>query len=162
MEKPLTIGGMLHDVYLALGTNLGDRQDNLAKALAGMPPAVHVVRASSVLETEPWGYLEQPRFLNQVVQAETELEPEELLTFVKQLEVKVGRTPTFHYGPRQIDIDILLYDDLQLDTPSLTIPHPQIPFRDFVLLPLRELAPKLAIPGLGKTVEGLVSEGKFM
>jgi 2-amino-4-hydroxy-6-hydroxymethyldihydropteridine diphosphokinase len=152
---------MLHDVYLALGTNLGDRQENLAKALAGMPPVVRVVRASSVLETEPWGYTDQPRFLNQVVQAETELRPEELLVYVKQLEVKVGRTPTFHYGPRLIDIDILLYDDLQIDTPTLTIPHPQIPFRDFVLLPMRELDPDLVIPGLGKSVQELVSEGDF-
>jgi 2-amino-4-hydroxy-6-hydroxymethyldihydropteridine diphosphokinase len=152
---------MFHDVYLALGTNLGNREENLAKALAGMPPAVRVVRASSVLETEPWGFTDQPRFLNQVVQAETELGPEELLVYIKQLEVKVGRTPTFHYGPRQIDIDILLYDDLQIDTPTLTIPHPQIPFRDFVLLPMRELDPDLVIPGLGKSIQELVSEGDF-
>ncbi len=152
---------MLHTVYLALGTNLGDRQDNLTNALASLPPAVHVLRISPVYETEPWGYADQPRFLNQVIQAETELAPQELLAYLKRLEAAIGRTPTFHYGPRLIDLDILLYDDQQIATPDLTIPHPHMTERAFVLVPLRDLAPQLVIPGTGKTVEEIIAEKDY-
>jgi 2-amino-4-hydroxy-6-hydroxymethyldihydropteridine diphosphokinase len=152
---------MRHTVYLALGTNLGTRQDNLAEAQANLPPAVRVLRASPVYETEPWGFADQPRFLNQVVQAETDLAPADLLAYLKQLEVELGRTPTFHYGPRLIDLDILLYDDQQIETPDLTIPHPHMAERAFVLIPLNDLAPQLVIPGTGKTVEEIVKEKDF-
>jgi 2-amino-4-hydroxy-6-hydroxymethyldihydropteridine diphosphokinase len=148
---------MSHTVYIALGTNLGDRQANLAQAREGLPPAVRVARVSPVYETEPWGYTDQPRFLNQVFHTETNLAPKELLAYLKRLESVLGRTPTFHYGPRLIDLDILLYDDLQIETPHLTIPHPHLSERAFVLVPLADLAPDLEIPGLGKSVRELLA-----
>jgi 2-amino-4-hydroxy-6-hydroxymethyldihydropteridine diphosphokinase len=148
---------MSHTVYIALGTNLGDRQANLTQAREALPPAVRVTQASPVYETEPWGYTDQPRFLNQAIQAETNLAPKELLAYLKRLESNLGRTPTFHYGPRLIDLDILLYDDLQIETPNLTIPHPHLSERPFVLVPLADLASERCIPGLGKSVKELLA-----
>jgi 2-amino-4-hydroxy-6-hydroxymethyldihydropteridine diphosphokinase len=148
---------MSHRVYLALGTNLGDRLANLQAAQAAMPPAVRVLSASPVYETPPWGIHDQPAFLNQVLLAETELEPAELLAYLKKLEERLGRTPGVRYGPRLIDLDILFYDDLVIDTPGLVIPHPRLVGRAFVLVPLADLAPKLRHPLEGKTVEEMLS-----
>jgi 2-amino-4-hydroxy-6-hydroxymethyldihydropteridine diphosphokinase len=154
---------MAHSVYLALGTNLGDRLANLQQALAALPPLVRLLAASPVYETPPWGYVDQPAFLNQVVQAETGLDPHALLSTLKQVETSVGRQATFRYGPRLIDLDILFYDDLLLNTPELTIPHPHIPERAFVLVPLADLNPDLLHPSLAKTVrqmlEGIDTRG---
>ena len=147
---------MQHTFYLGLGTNIGDRAHNLAAALAALPPAVQVIQASPVYETEPWGYTDQPVFLNQAAQAETALAPIELLAYLKRLETNLGRTPTFHYGPRLIDLDILLYDDLQLESLELVLPHPHIAERPFVLAPLADLAPGLVIPGIGRSVGELL------
>jgi len=139
-------------IYLGLGTNLGKRTDNLQAAAAALPPAVKVLRVSSIYETEPWGYIEQPAFLNQVIEAETLLAPLELLAHLKHIEADLGRQPTFRFGPRLIDLDILFYGDWVIDLPELRIPHPHLAERAFVLAPLAELAPTLRHPQTGKTI----------
>lgn len=133
--------------YLGLGTNLGDRLENLRAARAALPPDVTVLQASPIYETAPWGYTHQLAFLNQVIEAETSLAPLALLAYVKKLETNLGRTPTFRYGPRLMDIDILLYGDLVIDLPDLSIPHPRLPERAFMLVPLADLAPDRIQPG---------------
>ncbi|HEY9088231.1 MAG TPA: 2-amino-4-hydroxy-6-hydroxymethyldihydropteridine diphosphokinase, partial [Anaerolineaceae bacterium] len=146
---------MTQIVYLALGSNMGDRQQNLALALAALSPAVTVLRASPIYETPPWGYADQPTFLNQVVQAETSLPPLDLLAYLKELERTLGRKPSFQNGPRQIDIDILLYGAEVLNLPQLVIPHPRMHERGFVLVPLADLAPDLIHPVLGRSIRDL-------
>lgn len=143
---------MTHIVYLALGTNLGDRALNLQKAIASLAPNVQTLSQSSIYETEPWGYSDQPYFLNQVIKCSTSLEPAALLAFLKEIEAQMGRQETFRFGPRLIDLDILFYDDLILDTPTLTIPHPRIIERAFVLIPLSEIAPDLIHPVKNKSI----------
>jgi 2-amino-4-hydroxy-6-hydroxymethyldihydropteridine diphosphokinase len=143
-------------IYLGLGTNLGDRPANLLAATAALLPQVRVLRLSKVYETEPWGYHDQPAFLNQVIEAETELPPLELLAYLKQIEFSLGRQPSFQYGPRQIDLDILFYGDQVVELPGLTIPHPHLAERAFVLVPLAELAPNLRHPSSGRTVLEMV------
>lgn len=153
---------MAHTVYLALGTNLGDRLENLRAATAALAPQVKVGATSPVYETQPWGYADQPAFLNMVVCAETELPPAALLTHLKDQEQALGRTPSFRNGPRLIDLDILFYDDLTLDTSTnsvtpLVIPHPRLHERAFVLIPLNDLAPRLVHPLLHRSVEQLLA-----
>ena len=148
---------MAHSITLSLGSNLGARSANLRRAIRLLAPQVRVTRLSGVYETEPWGYLDQPRFLNMAVAAETELEPTELLAHIKRTEVEMGRAPTFRYGPRSIDMDILFYDDAQVDLPGLQIPHPQVAQRPFVLVPLNDVAPDLVHPGLGMRVSDLLA-----
>jgi 2-amino-4-hydroxy-6-hydroxymethyldihydropteridine diphosphokinase len=145
-------------VFLGLGTNLGDRRANLTSALAALAPQVRVTRCSSLYETPPWGYTAQPAFLNQVLAGETHLPPVELLAFLKQIEVEIGRTPSFRYGPRLIDIDILYYDSQVLDLPGLSIPHPRLPERAFMLVPLAEIAPALRHPRTGLTSLELLAQ----
>lgn len=149
---------MTHTIYLALGTNIGDRFANLGATLAALPSVVRVSAASPIYETEPWGYSEQPAFLNQVISAETQLEPLDLLAHLKRLEIELGRTPTFRYGPRLIDMDILFYDNILLSVPGLEIPHPRLPERPFVLVPLVDLAPDFRHPRLGKTLQELLAQ----
>ena len=146
-----------HIVYLALGTNLGDRSGNLKQAIAALTPQLDVKAKSQVYETPPWGFEEQPKFLNQVVKANTYLDPEPLLKHLKRLEVALGRQESFPNGPRLIDIDLLFYDDLVLNKPSLVIPHPRLHERGFVLVPLMDIAPNLVHPVQQKTVQELVA-----
>jgi 2-amino-4-hydroxy-6-hydroxymethyldihydropteridine diphosphokinase len=148
---------MEHIVYLALGSNMGMRLANLKNAVNSFTPQMHVRAKSAVYETPPWGFKEQPPFLNQVVKVETYLQPEALLQHLKRLEVALGREPNFQNGPRLIDIDILFYDDLILDSPTVQIPHPRMHERAFVLAPLADLAPDLVHPALGKSVSELLA-----
>jgi 2-amino-4-hydroxy-6-hydroxymethyldihydropteridine diphosphokinase len=141
-----------HIVYLALGTNLGDRPANLKQAIASLTPQLEVKTKSQVYETPPWGFVDQPKFLNQVIKANTYLDPEPLLKHLKRLEVALGRKESFPNGPRLIDMDILFYDDLVVDKPSIVIPHPRLHERGFVLLPLLEIAPNLVHPVNKKSV----------
>jgi 2-amino-4-hydroxy-6-hydroxymethyldihydropteridine diphosphokinase len=143
-------------LYLALGTNLGDRFANLQDAIAALPPAVRVLTLSPVYETPPWGLTDQPAFLNMVLQGETLLAPIELLKRLKLLETELGRLPAVRWGPRRIDMDILFYDKLILDIPGLTIPHPRLHERAFVLVPLADLAPDLVHPLLRKSISHLM------
>jgi 2-amino-4-hydroxy-6-hydroxymethyldihydropteridine diphosphokinase len=144
-----------HTIYIALGTNLGDRVANLKQAIAAMPPQITVKAKSSVYETPPWGYEEQPKFLNQVLKAKTYLDPDTLLKHLKRLEVALGRKESFTNGPRLIDMDILFYDDLIVNTPTLTIPHPRLHERAFVLMPLMDISPELVHPVLQKSIHDL-------
>lgn len=146
-----------HVVYLALGSNLGDRQENLRQAIAALPPQMEVKAKSHVYETPPWGYEEQAKFYNQAIQVETYVQPEPLLKHLKRLEVALGRHATFKNGPRLIDIDILFYDNLVWNSPLLTIPHPRLHERGFVLLPLLDIAPELVHPVLKKSIRELVA-----
>ena len=147
-----------HIVYLALGSNLGNRLDNLKQAIAALTPQLEVKSKSQVYETPPWGYEDQPKFLNQVIKAETYLDPERLLKHLKRLEVALGRKASFPNGPRLIDMDLLFYDDLVLNKPSLVIPHPRLHERAFVLLPLMDIAPELVHPVTGKTVREMAEQ----
>jgi 2-amino-4-hydroxy-6-hydroxymethyldihydropteridine diphosphokinase len=145
-------------VFISLGTNLGDRLINLKTAIKALPPQVKPLEQSRVYNTAPWGYSEQPDFLNQVVKGETSLDPAELLIYLKGLEEALGRVPTFRFGPRLIDIDLLFYEDLVMESPDLVIPHPRLHERPFVLAPLADLSPDFVHPKLGKTVRQMLAE----
>jgi dihydroneopterin aldolase/2-amino-4-hydroxy-6-hydroxymethyldihydropteridine diphosphokinase len=135
-------------VYIGLGSNMGDREKNLADAVSRLSslPFITFLKQSSVLETEPVDYLEQPRFLNKIIVIETTLAPRELLNRTGKIEIELGRRKTVPKGPRTIDLDILLYDDIILQTADLTIPHPEIKNRKFILQHLVELDPDLTDP----------------
>ena len=147
--------------YIGLGSNLGDREAYLSEAIMRLadPPSLTILRASSIYVTAPWGYAEQPDFLNCVLEIETRLPPVSLLRRAKEVEQEIGRRPVSQrYGPRLIDVDILLYGDMtvQLDAPDLQIPHPRIEQRAFVLIPLAELNNHLVHPTLHITIADLV------
>ena len=146
-----------HIVYLGLGSNLGNRLSNLKAAVSQFSPQLRVLDVSQVYETPPWGFTDQPHFLNQAVKAATYESAQALLQHLKRLEIALGRQPGFKNGPRKIDIDILMYDDLVVSTPPLVLPHDQIQNRAFVLVPLNDLAPDLRHPVLKKTVRELLA-----
>ncbi len=147
-------------VYLGLGSNLGDRQENLDRALGLLSQRLGSLQISSVYDTEPAGNINQPRFLNMVCQAYTRLAPMELLTLVKGIELKIGRAPGKPDAPRPIDIDILFYGDQVIEVPELVIPHSKLTERAFVLVPLDEIAPDLVHPVSGKMVKELLERVK--
>jgi 2-amino-4-hydroxy-6-hydroxymethyldihydropteridine diphosphokinase len=149
--------GVMHKAYLGLGSNVGDRATNLAAAIESLEPEVRVLRTSHIYETEPWGYTEQAKFLNQAAEVETALSPAELLKHIKHVEGLVGRKATFRYGPREIDIDILLFDDLLVSEGNLQIPHPRLAERAFALEPLADLARETCVPGHNRSVIELLS-----
>lgn len=139
--------------YLSLGSNLGDREAHLTAALHRLQAAgVHVVRRSSIQETEPQDFKDQPWFLNLAVEVETDLAPQELLASIQKIESDMGRQRSIPKGPRTIDIDILFYANLIITTTDLEIPHPRLTQRAFVLDPLSEIAPDLRHPVTGQSV----------
>ncbi len=148
----------MSDVLLSLGSNLGDRAANLQAAVHALAPWVQVRACSPVYETAPWGYTDQPAFLNMALTGLTHLPPRRLLSVLKSIEIRLGRRSTFRYGPRIIDLDIIFYADLCLNTPTLTIPHPRMHQRAFVLVPACDIAPHWRHPLLGKTVQALCAE----
>ncbi len=144
---------MGRDVYLSLGSNLGDRQDNLKRAVSELEKELGTALfPSSLYETEPWGYLDQPKFLNMCARFQSEISPEGLLSVVKLVEKRLGRRKSVRWGPRLIDIDILMMGDLEQSSEKLTLPHPRMWERAFVMVPLAEIEPGLQSP------EGLKSE----
>ena len=147
-----------HHVYLGLGSNLGNRKCNLEEAIRQIGEYATVKKLSSTYETEPWGLKNQPKFLNQVIFVESTLGPNELLSHLKKIEQKMGRKKSVRFGPRLIDVDILFFDDLMMNTPELTIPHPRLRERAFVLVPLAEIAPMLVHPLYHKTIKVLLQD----
>jgi 2-amino-4-hydroxy-6-hydroxymethyldihydropteridine diphosphokinase len=145
---------MSNGIFLGLGSNIGDRISNLKDAikLLGLP----MIAMSSIYETEPVDYSDQPWFLNQVLQCETSFHPLKLLAQCQKVENELGRTRVILKGPRTIDIDLLFYNDEILNTPELTIPHPAISQRRFVLVPINEIAPDFVHPQLNLTIQELL------
>jgi 2-amino-4-hydroxy-6-hydroxymethyldihydropteridine diphosphokinase len=150
--------------YVGLGSNLGDREQVIADAVSLLDehPEIDVLRASALRETEPWGPVEQPRFLNGAVAVETTLAPRALLEALLDVERRLGRVRDERWGPRTIDLDLLLYGDAVVDEPGLTVPHPRLRERAFALEPLLELDPSLVVPGQGpvsQLLDGVAEEG---
>lgn len=147
-------------VYISIGSNLGDREGNIKKAieLIGESPGIRIGRASLLYETEPVGREDQGWFLNQVIEVSTTLSPQELLGLLGKIETTLGRTREERWGPRRIDLDILLFGDLIVDLPELKIPHPELHKRNFTLIPLAEIAPETRDPLLNRSIEDLLLE----
>jgi 2-amino-4-hydroxy-6-hydroxymethyldihydropteridine diphosphokinase len=150
---------MLHSVYLGLGSNLGVREKFLQRAVADLRllEGCRVVWTSSVYETEPYGKKDQPMFLNGVVQVETSMDPPILFEEIKKIEQEIGRSASERWGPREIDIDILIYEGMVFENSELKVPHSDLDQRKFVLVPLREIAPDLVHPVLGLTIDEMAS-----
>jgi len=148
-------------VYIGIGSNLGDKEAHIKKAIARLGKKSSIRRTSSLYKTEPVGYSEQDWFLNCVVEIETCEMPRDLLVFLLTIEATMGRIRTFKNSPRIIDLDILLYDDLVINEKGLVIPHPRLHERLFVLVPLNEISPKLIHPVFGKSVEEILIQFPF-
>lgn len=142
-------------VFIALGSNLGDRAGNLRKAAALIERQTRVISVSPFYETEPWGDTGQGPFINAVIEVRTQLGPAELLSSLKSIEEEMGRKPERRWGPRLIDLDIIFYGDKIIEKEGLKIPHPGAHERAFVLVPLNDIAPEFIHPSLGKTISVL-------
>lgn len=150
---------MENEVYLLLGSNLGDRNENLERAKIGIAhTAALILNSSSLYETQPWGKTDQPGFINQVIQVACDSTPRELLTRLLALEAEMGRLRKEQWGPRLIDMDILFFGQQIVSDHDLTIPHPGISERRFTLVPLAEIAPGFVHPLLKKTCQQLLAE----
>jgi 2-amino-4-hydroxy-6-hydroxymethyldihydropteridine diphosphokinase len=147
-------------VYVGVGSNLGDREGTIRRAVERLrdEPEIDVLRVSSLIETAPWGYEDQPRFLNGALELRTSLPPRRLLDVLLAVERTLGRTrDAVRYGPRTIDLDLLLFGQKQIREPGLTVPHPRLHERAFALAPLQELDPDLVIPGQGSVGDVLAA-----
>jgi 2-amino-4-hydroxy-6-hydroxymethyldihydropteridine diphosphokinase len=145
-------------VYLALGSNVGDSEHHIEQAIGLLGSALNNIQRAPVYRSRAVGFTDQADFLNTALSGETMLSPKKLLAFIKEVERKVGRKETFRWGPREIDIDIIFYDDLQQESGALTLPHPEFRKRDFVLQPLTDLNPDLLDPVTGQTVAQLLAK----
>lgn len=145
-------------VAFGLGANIGDRRAALGAAIAALGRHVQLVAVSSMYETAPYGHRDQPAFLNVCVTAETTRSARELLALIASIESRLGRKPRERWGPREIDIDLLLYGDAIIDDPDLIVPHAGLTQRAFVLVPLAEIAPSRSVPGRGVTVSGALAQ----
>jgi len=147
-----------HRAYIGLGSNMGDKEENLKHAMRRLEEKGHtkILKCSSFMETEPWGYADQDKFLNAVIEADTFLEPEELMDMLMVIETKLGRKREIKWGPRTMDLDVLLYDDLISNEEKIILPHPLMQDREFVLKPLKEIAPYLIHPVLHKSITVLL------
>lgn len=144
------------EIYLGLGSNLGDREENLQRAEEALAPDVVIRKKSSLYETEPQYVVDQPRFLNRVLCGVTKLAPHALLAFLKRIESDLGRVPSERFGPRLVDLDILYYEDKIVNDADLEIPHPRISEREFVLRPMLEIAPDFPHPVTGETTADML------
>ena len=146
--------------YLSLGSNIGNRQRAVSEMLRMLEhaPGVRLVKASSNYETRPVGWQDQPLFINAAAVIETTLDPMELLRLAKEIEERLGRVDRGRWGPREADMDIVMFEDLVADLPELTIPHPEMHLRRFVLAPLCEISPDAVHPGLKKTIRQFLEE----
>lgn len=150
-----------HIVFISLGTNLGFKEHNLKTAIALIGQKIGIIaKVSSIYKTAPWGYHDQPEFLNQVVQVSTLLSPNRVMELLLEIEERMGRKRTFKNASRIIDLDILFFDDAILKTKNLIIPHPFISERKFILIPLLEIAPDLTHPEMHQTLKGLYENCK--
>ena len=146
--------------FLGLGSNLGDRAHYLGEAISALAsPLIKVEATSQIYETEPWGLMDQPLYWNQVIEVETTLEPLDLLYVCQEIEHQLGREREVHWGPRTIDIDLLIYDNIVSESEELILPHRYLEERAFVLAPLREIAPELVLPS-GRSITEVSGEGK--
>lgn len=148
----------MSSIYLSLGSNLNDRFANLRRAVDGLQQFITITAISPVFATEPWGETKQPPFLNVCVAAVGTIAPHDLLERIKKIEQEMGREPSRHWGPRLIDIDILFYDKLVIDDENLTIPHPHIAERAFVLAPLAVIIPDFRHPQTGVSVQEMLEK----
>lgn len=151
-----------HKVYIALGSNMGDKEAYLCGAVDTLNNLADfkVIKVSDFIITEPYGGVEQDDFLNGVLEGETTMNPYELLETLNDIESQAGRTREIHWGPRTLDLDIVFYDDLIMDSERLTLPHKEMHLRDFVLEPMKQIAPWVRHPIIGKTIEEMTEEGK--
>ncbi|WP_029520350.1 2-amino-4-hydroxy-6-hydroxymethyldihydropteridine diphosphokinase [Persephonella sp. IF05-L8] len=150
----------MEKIFLALGSNIGNRQKNINQAIEFLSKEIKDIKQAHIYKSKAVGYENQPDFLNTAISGYTDLSPEELLGFVKHIEKQIGRKKRFRWGPREIDIDILFYGNLVLEKENLIIPHPRIHERDFVLKPLCDLEPEFIHPVLKKPLKELLNNLK--